>query len=204
MNEPNRTVAVFDFDHTLIEGDSLWPFLVCVAGWPRAFMALAKIAIHLALHYVRNPKAPELADIRTFVKEQLLIRLLARRGPHEFGPAIDKLRRWQKWNVPLRQKLIEHYERGHRVVIASGGLDLYLPDLLKDLPAYDLLCTEVEIRDDIVTGAMPAGNCVRARKAERLAAYLAAHGPFEESWGYGNFPHDVPMLELLRHRIIVS
>ncbi len=38
----NTTLAVFDFDHTLITGDSLWPFLAAVAGWPRALLALAE------------------------------------------------------------------------------------------------------------------------------------------------------------------
>ena len=32
-----RKLAVFDFDHTLIEGESLWQFMIYVAGAPRAF-----------------------------------------------------------------------------------------------------------------------------------------------------------------------
>ena len=47
-------------------------------------------------------------------------------------------------------------------------------------------------------------NCVRKWKAQMLSEYLGTVEPFAESWGYGNFPHDVPMLNLLKHQIIVS
>jgi phosphoserine phosphatase len=99
--------------------------------------------------------------------------------------------------------LFDHHAKGHTIVIASGGLDLYLPALVKDLPPCAVICTEMEIKDGIITGEMTNGNCVRQRKAELVAAYMAAHGPFDASWGYGNFPHDLPMLELVKYRTIV-
>jgi HAD superfamily phosphoserine phosphatase-like hydrolase len=198
----SAVVAVFDFDHTLIRGDSLWPFLACLAGWPRAFAALTEAVFLFIIRYLK--KDPATADRRTFIKARLLRRLLGGRNPNSLVAAIEKLQIWCAWNEPIRQKLLDHYGKGHRIVVASGSLDLYLPALLKELPAHDLICTEVEIKNGAVTGAMPAGNCVRARKADMLKTWLAANGPFEESWGYGNFPHDLPMLNLLDHRIIVS
>jgi phosphoserine phosphatase len=50
---------------------------------------------------------------------------------------------------------------------------------------------------------MTKGNCVRLRKAERVAEWLQDNGPFDDTYGYGNAPHDLPMLELLNHKIIV-
>jgi phosphatidylglycerophosphatase C len=99
--------------------------------------------------------------------------------------------------------LQEHYDQSHHVVIASGSLDLYLPELVKTLPHHALLCTKIEVVNGIATGVMSEGNCVRQGKADHVAAYLKQHGPFGESWGYGNFPDDVPMMNLLRHRVIV-
>ena len=202
MNE-HTTLAVFDFDHTLIEGDSLWPFLVYAAGLPRVLLAVAAASFLLARRYLKNRTDPEIADTRTFVKAHLLRRLLGGRTATELLPAIEKLRGWQKWNEPMRRALREHYEKGHRIVIASGGLDLYLPELLNDLPPRALICTRMEANEGVFTGEMLSGNCVRAKKAEILANYILRNGPFVESWGYGNFPHDVEMLELLQHRIIV-
>ena len=204
MDDKPRQLAVFDFDGTLIEGDSLWPFLMYVAGWPRVAAALGEAALLFALRFLKNKNDPRLADRRSFLKGQLLHRLLAGRKPDELRPAIDKLYKWQKWNKPIRDVLLDHYNKGHQIVIASGGLDLYLPELLMDLPPRALICTRIEVRDGVVTGAMPSGNCVRARKTEILARYIEKNGPFAESWGYGNFPHDLPMLALLKHRIIIS
>ncbi|NTU76734.1 MAG: haloacid dehalogenase-like hydrolase, partial [Alphaproteobacteria bacterium] len=81
--------------------------------------------------------------------------------------------------------------------------DVYLSALLEKVPYDALICTRLQAKDDVLTGLMESGNCVRQRKAELVAAYLAAHGPFAESWGYGNLPHDLPMLALVQHKIIV-
>jgi len=204
MNEKPHKLAVFDFDHTLIEGDSLWPFLIYTAGWPRAALAVLEAALFLAVCFIKNRRDPALADRRSFLKARLLRRLLRGRKTEELRPAIEKLYAWQKWNAPVREALFDHHAKGHQIVIASGGLDLYLPELIRDLPPRALICTRIEVRDGDVTGLMPSGNCVRARKAEILARYIEKNGPFAESWGYGNFPHDLPMLDLLDHRIIVS
>ncbi|MDD3371960.1 MAG: haloacid dehalogenase-like hydrolase, partial [Alphaproteobacteria bacterium] len=67
-----------------------------------------------------------------------------------------------------------------------------------------LICTDIGVENGVITGDMIHGNCVRLKKAERVEAWLAEHGPFDESFGYGNYPHDVPMLNLVKHRIIVS
>ncbi|MGE3623878.1 MAG: HAD family hydrolase [Bdellovibrionales bacterium] len=201
---PAKHLAVFDFDDTLIEGDSLWPFLVLVSGYPAAIKALMQALFLLALRWLNEKSRPEQPDTRTFIKSHLLKKTLAGRHVDTLAPAIEKLRRWQKWKAPVRAALLDHFARGHQIVIASGGLDIYLPALLQDLPPCALICTRMEIESGIITGVMPSGNCVRRRKAEILANYLEKNGPFSESWGYGNYPHDMLMLELLRHRIFVS
>jgi phosphatidylglycerophosphatase C len=199
MPEPVSTIAVFDFDNTLVLGDSFFPFLAYAAGWPRALIAL-KDALFFT---VWDSHKPEATDKRTYIKAFLMRRLLTGRKPKDLEKAIGKLCIWEKWNEPIKRKLMEHHEAGHHIVIASGGLDIYLSALLKDVPYNALICTEAEVKDDVLTGRMANGNCVRARKAELVAQYIAAHGPFENSWGYGNLPHDLPMLKLLKQQIVV-
>lgn len=199
----SRVIAVFDFDHTLIEGESFWAFLGLAAGWPRTIAALAEGLWLYALRRLKNPEDLEIADHRTFLKAHLLNRLLAGRALTQFPGAIKELHGWVKWKERVHKALLEHHAKGHHIVIASGGLDLYLPDLLQDLPHDAIICTQIEVKDGAVTGIMVRGNCVRFRKAELLKEYLESKGPFMESWGYGNLPHDLPMLRLLKHQIIV-
>ena len=74
---------------------------------------------------------------------------------------------------------------------------------MQDLPHDAIICTQIEVKDGAVIGTMVRGNCVRQRKAELVEEYLERNGPFAESWGYGNLPHDLPMLDLLKHRVII-
>ena len=189
------TIAVFDFDDTLVASDSMWPFLVAMAGWPRTFFSLI---VALLRYAVKRP-----GNIRTFVKDHLIRDLLKGYEVDDLIPAIELLQSWQKPIEATMEALRDHHARGHHIVIASGGLDLYLPALLENVPHDALICTTIEVKDGIVTGRMVAGNCVRERKAELVAAYIEQHGPFMSSWGYGNLPHDLPMLNLMKHRVIV-
>jgi len=196
-----RRVAIFDFDDTLVLGDSFFPFLGLVAGKGRTWWALICALSAYALRVARDDKS---ISLRTFVKGYLLKSLLAGRKREDMRHAAKKLRAWRKDNDPVIKKLREHAARGDTVVVASGGLDLYLPELLSDLPCDVLICTDIGVKDGIVSAEMINGNCVRLRKAERIRKWLEENGPFDESFGYGNYPHDLPMMDLVKHRIIVS
>jgi phosphatidylglycerophosphatase C len=196
-----KRVAIFDYDHTLILGDSFWAFLIAASGRVATGVALAAVLGSYMLNRAQNKTVD---NLRTFVKSALLKRLIAGRRLDMLESAAQTARRWQKENAPLMQVLRDHHAQGDTIVVASGGLNLYLPELLRDIPHNALICTDIGVTNGIVTGIMVNGNCVRQRKAERVGEWLAANGPFDESFGYGNYPHDVPMLNLVKHRIIVS
>ena len=174
-------LAVFDFDGTLIKGDSLWAFFAFVAGWPRVMLGIAK-----ALR--QWPREKQEKNLRTFVKAYLLRYLLAGKTPEQLAPAIERLARWRQWNEEVYEALREHHRAGHRIVIATGALDLYLATLLKGAPYHAVLCTEIGIEGGVITGIMTSGNCVRIGKMKRLLAYLTAEGPFTDSWGTATRP----------------
>jgi len=203
MNVTPQPIAVFDFDHTLIRDDSFFAFLILLTGRVRTGLALLAVAASFAGRWVEDKNDPALADYNTYFKAGLLQRLIAGKTVESLRDPIARLRQALRWNEPVLAELMEHYEQGHHIVIASGALDLYMPELIKDLPHHALLCTSVEVKEAIVTGAMYLGNCVRQGKADRVTRYLADHGPFGESFGYGNYPDDVPMLNLMKHRVIV-
>ncbi|MDD3182895.1 MAG: HAD family hydrolase [Alphaproteobacteria bacterium] len=193
--QAGRVLAVFDFDGTLAAKDSLWPFLVAVAGWPRC--VLAALSCCMALGALLSG-----GDLRSKVKAILLDRILKGRRFEDLKPAIERMRTWPQW-LPTVDALKKHHEAGDLIVIATGSLDLYVKEMLGSLPYDDILATEMDLRDGVLTGQMTLGNCVRQRKAERVAAYMNQYGPFTDSWGYGNAPHDLPMMALMNHRVVV-
>ncbi len=193
--QSGRGIAVFDFDDTLAAGDSLLPFLQAVMGRGRWFIPLfSSLAVYMT--------APAGKGRRTAMKESLLRQCLAGRSVQSLAPAIARMKEWPRWLDTL-DALKDHHARGHHILIASGSLDLYMPTMLEGVPYDGLLCTRMEVKDGLLTGEMASGNCVRERKAELVAAYLREHGPFTESWGYGNAPHDLPMMALMAHRKVV-
>lgn len=203
-SDGGKVIAVFDFDHTLVEHDSFWSFLAYIVGWPRTIAVFANSLLSYAAQKLTSAHSRSLDDKRTFIKAYLLCHIVAGRRPDELAPAIEKLRQRQRWKESVRAKLLEHHAQGHHVVVASGGLDIYLKDLLQGVPYHGLICTVLERgANGTVTGIMSSGNCVRQRKADLVAAYMAKHGPFTNSWGYGNMPHDGPMLRLMKHQIVV-
>jgi len=192
-SEP-RTIAIFDFDGTLAEHDSLWPFLVAVAGLPRCMLAMC-VSLWAYIFACQGDK-------RTIVKERLLYAILRGRRHSELAPAITRMKSWPRW-MKTAEDLKRHYAAGHHVVIATGSLDLYIKEMLGDLPYHAILSTEMEVQGGVLTGRMALGNCVRQRKAERVEAYMLSHGPYEDSWAYGNAPHDLPMMKLTKHSVVI-
>ena len=189
-------VAFFDFDGTLAHSDSLLPFLCRVAGYPRCAFAFLQ-AVFLSLFL------PRASDRRTFIKEKILFDLLKGKHVAVLAPSVEQMRTWPCWIESSVQALRAHHAQGHKIVVATGSLDLYIGAMLAGLPVDDVLCTRMEVVDGVLTGRMDGGNCVRQRKASLVASYLLEHGPFDESWAYGNAPHDVPMMEKTTHRIVV-
>jgi phosphatidylglycerophosphatase C len=199
MCQAPSAVAFFDFDGTLVAGDSLLPFLERLAGssalW-RGVVAASTAALGAALSGD--------GDYRTRFKAALLKRLLTGVTTGEAAAAASSLRSWIVWHQPTLDALRWHAQAGHRIVIATGALSVYMPTLIADLPVHDLIATDIALdAHGRFSGLMAAGNCVRAEKARRVQAYMAQRGPFAASYGYGNPPSDLPFLALMQRASVI-
>ena len=180
------SVAAWDVDGTLTRTDTMFPFLRRVAGPARVTAALVPaIGLHLT-GAERRPRA----------KAALLHRVLAGRElsdvdriaqayaqhvmRHRMRP--DALRRWE-W----------HRRRGHRLVLVSASLDLYLRHLGAELGADAVICTRMEVVGGRLTGRMSSPSCRGQEKAVQLADYLLRH-PGSPVWVYGDSAADRPMM----------
>jgi HAD superfamily hydrolase (TIGR01490 family) len=199
--EAGRGIAVFDFDDTLVEGDSLPRFLAAVAGAGRMRLAVAAAVTGASLAHVRG-HAPG-ADWKGSVKALLLARTLAGVTVDEARAAAAELARRLRWKRPVLEALHRHAESGVQIVVASGALDVYLPTLLAGLPVHAVYATPAEVREGRLTGRLAGENCVRAAKARTVTGHFAAHPGHGPTWGYGNRPSDLPMLALVDHPTVV-
>ena len=194
-------VAFFDFDATLIHGDSLLMFIGELIGHRRAKLAFLD-ALRSCPHRKLRGRLPGV-DFPGSVKAILLRRTLNKIPLADAKAAAEQLRGKVRWHQPMLDRLLHHDRAGHRVVIATGALNIYMPALLRGLPVDDLLATPMEVQDGRLTGQLSGSNCVRLAKAERVQSYLAEQGPFARSYGYGNRPSDIPMLKVVDEPTIV-
>lgn len=197
-----RGVAFFDFDGTLIHGDSLLMFIGEVIGRRRAALAFVD-ALRSGLHRHARGRGPGV-DLPGSIKTILLRRTLRGVPVPDALAAAERLAHRIRWHAPLVETLKAHRREGRRVVVATGALDIYMPALLRGLEVDDLLATGLEVVDGVLSGRLSTGNCVRLDKAARVSAWIARHGPCGETWGYGNRPSDLPMLALLDRRVVVT
>jgi HAD superfamily hydrolase (TIGR01490 family) len=176
-------IAVWDVDRTLVRGDTLLPFLRCFTGTARlGGIILESLARHDGPDRRSAAKAAALQRVlgglelgavdhkaRGYVRSDVM---------HRLRP--DYLRRWQ-W----------HRAQGHRMVLASASLGVYLDHLGTTLGADEVICTRMETVNGWLTGRLTGPNCRGEQKAERLRAYLAGRS-VGTVWVYADGRADEP------------
>ena len=199
------TVAAFDFDGTLTDGGSVFPFLVSVRGyWPvlRAVALLSPELLRAAL--VGGTAADQ-------VKEKLFTRLLGglpvdvvnERGRRFAGEHLARHLR-----ADTKHRLDWHRRQGHHVVIVSASPECYVAPAAAMLGADAVVATRLAVGGGgLLTGGYEGQNCRGAEKYARLVVHLRAHGLLRngdvqpELWAYGNSRGDLRLLNAADHGI---
>ena len=194
----SRKLAIFVLDNTLTHGDTLVPWLIALSSRNRFLRAAVRAGIS-------RFSAPALTDRRTVFKEALQVPLLTGVTVENGISAAKRIAPTIRWKKLAPQALMNHAENGVHILIATGAARMAAEHFVAHrFPVkFDMLGTELEVVDGMLTGRLAGENCVRQTKARLVREYLDEHGPFDEIWGYGNAPHDLPMLELVDHKTVI-
>lgn len=92
-----------------------------------------------------------------------------------------------------------HRAQGHRIVVVSGGLDVYLAPWCA-ARGLELMCSSLAERDGVLTGDYAGAQCVRAEKLRRVRQLLELDA-FAAIYAYGDTPEDFELLGLATHRM---
>jgi phosphatidylglycerophosphatase C len=96
-----------------------------------------------------------------------------------------------------------HREAGDHLVLLSASPDIYVPQIGQALGFAQTVCTEVEWREDRLTGRLATPNRRGAEKARCVEALRAQH-PLLPIVAYGNAPSDLEHLTLADHGVLVN
>jgi phosphatidylglycerophosphatase C len=182
-NPDAAPVAIWDVDGTMVLGDTLLPFLhrftgaaalgrAVVSAMARRDRDAAKAAVLQRVLGGRTLAAVD-AEARAYVSDVLVRRIRP-----------DCLRRWH-W----------HRQQGHRQVLASASLELYLRHLGDLLGADAVISTRMNVVNGWLTGRQATPNCRGEEKANRVREHLSIH-PASRIWVYANGAADRPTLAL--------
>lgn len=184
-------VAAFDFDGTLTTRDALVPFLIHLQGPLRTANHLfweipTFIQFLLGIISRQATKEEVLSALIGQPKQELELRGQAfARGPLQKLVRPEALRRLQ-W----------HQEQGHRCILISANIDLFLKPWAELLQFQNLLCSELQYdNNNLATGKLKGINCWGEEKVRRLIELL---GPREEFqlYAYGDSRGDRELLNM--------
>ena len=196
------TLALFDLDHTLLDGDSdyLWGQFLVEQGIVDGDDYEQRIQDFFDQYQAGT------MDIFEFLSFQL--------APLAAHP-LDQLEAWRARFIsekiepiilPAARRLIErHRAEGHTPVIITATNRFITAPVAERLGVAHLLATEPEMVDGRYTGR-PAGTpCYRDGKVKRLRAWLDEHGEsLAGSWFYSDSHNDLPLLETVDHPVAVD
>ena len=186
-------LALFDFDGTLTTRETFPDFMRYAVARPRLLVGgvlLAPVVFGYRRGWIAgNPTRASIVQVGLRGVDASRLRARGDAFGREVLP--DVLR------PEAMARLAWHRERGDRIVVVSGGLDVYLAPWCAT-QGVELLCSVLAERDGRITGYAGA-QCVGEEKVRRVRAlcdpqaYAAIHA-------YGDTHEDQAMLAMAHHR----
>jgi HAD superfamily hydrolase (TIGR01490 family) len=182
-------LALIDFDHTVTTCDTYARFLRRVATPAQLASARWKVGPWVAGYRLGLVSAARLRErVTRLVFTGREAAPLARQAQVYAGQVLPGLLRPE-----MMQRIAWHRECGHRLVLVSGSLDLYLRPWC-ERHGLELLCNRLEEIDGHYTGRYLGGD-QGARKVDAIRAHCDLSG-FKRIHAYGDSREDRAMLAL--------
>ena len=183
-------LALFDFDGTITTKDSLADFIQYAIGKPTYYVGLFKLSPMLAAYTLK------LIPNHT-AKEKLITYFFKGWDMNRFKKLAEQYS-LKKIDKIIRPKAIEkikwHQEQGHDVIIVSASMECWLRAWC-DNHNIKLISTQLEIRDNKLTGKFATKNCYGIEKANRVREQYNIDD-YDHIYAYGDSRGDKELLEL--------
>ena len=198
-----KAYALFDFDGTLISGDSIWRF--CWYAHSQGLCSFSALwqGVQAGVQYFFKRSTAE-------ESKQAALAFLAGRNRAELAALSQSF--CEKVLCPrLRKKAIAELEarkgEGAEVLLITASPAFYLEPMKGLLGITEVIGTRMDFDSEGKATGLLGENCKGLQKPLRLAEYLAATDgrlDYESSYAYGDSASDMPMLALCGHKLGVN
>ena len=198
-------MAAFDFDGTLTDGGSAFPWLISLCGPVAVLRATFRFSPGLIKAAITGGAAADQ------VKERLFTRLIGGLPVAEVDRrsrsfAARHLARHLRDDT--RRRLEWHRRQGHHTVIVSASPECYVGPAAEELGVDGVVATRLAVGGGgLLTGGYEGKNCRGAEKYARLVVHLRANGLLSGNgeqpvlWAYGNSRGDLRLLNAADHGV---
>lgn len=197
-------LALFDLDHTLLDGDSdqLWcDFLIEKGLLDKAIFSAKNEAM------ARDYKSGAV-DVQAFC--EFYIGTLTLKTPQAWEPLRQEF--LNTWVMPRlceggKAQIRTHQVKGDRVVMTTATNRFITELTAAHLGISELIATEAEVKDGLFTGKALGVLNMREGKVERLMTWCEQqHLQWTqlETWGYSDSINDLPLLEAVNHPTVTQ
>ena len=183
-------LSLFDFDGTITTDDSLIKFIRFVVGDTKFIAGMVLLSPMLTaykLKLIPNYKAKQMM-LSYFFKGMSEAKFQEVANAYSLNH-IDTILR-----PKAMEKIAWHQEQGHEVVVVSASIACWLKPWC-DKNNLELIATQLEIKNGIVTGRLRTKNCYGIEKVNRVKEVYNLD-KYETIYAYGDSRGDRELLEL--------
>lgn len=188
-----KKVALFDFDNTVANGDSIQRLLKYdIQKHPLHFFYFIKVGIlyllyKLHLSSFEKAKSAMLFPLDYMNDEQLQMFYQQYVAVHYYPNVVKEMQ--------------SKKDEGYIVILCTASCESYMQ--FNQLPIDQLIGTLTKREHNHETSCIIGKNCKGKEKINRILDYLNKQNieiDFENSYGYSDSNDDIPMLSLVKHK----
>lgn len=195
-----ETLALFDLDSTLLEGDCEWT-------WCEHLRSQGIVGAAFMARFKAYCAEYELGMIHFEEYERYILSPVAGQLPAQVQQILgDYLQKITRLIRPGMQSVLAgHRGEGHTLLLATASNSFLAEPIASLLGIQQVVSTRCELVEGVPSGKLIGETAFREGKVAAVQNWVEAHGAsLTGSWGYSDSHNDLPFLRLVEHPVAVT
>jgi phosphatidylglycerophosphatase C len=189
-----KIIALFDFDGTITEKDTMIEFIIFSFGYFKfvsGLILLSPVLMVYKLSLISNFKAKQIL-LSYFFKGMHIIKF-NQLAEDYCSSKIEKIIK----NKAMK-RIMWHKKNGHLIVVVTASILNWIKPWC-DKNQIEIIATELEVKNSIITGLLSTKNCYGKEKVSRIKQKFELSS-FNTIYAYGDSKGDKEMLDIASNK----